>query len=366
MKLEIVREQLLKPLQAIIGVIERKQTLPVLSNVWIQATPNEVTLTATDMELELSCTFPHAVLEPGTTTLPARKLFDILRALPEACVINLTIEENRCLLKSGRSRFNLLTLPAEDFPTLDNLQFDGEVTVPQHQFRTLLDNTHFAMAVQDVRYYLNGLLIDIKDQTICAVATDGHRLAYSEMNFDQQIDMKRQIIIPRKGIQELLRLLDMEEVPINLRLSATHLQLENNSICFTSKLIDGKFPDYNRVIPEEGQKIVVADRATLSTSMTRAAILASDKFRGIRLQGCNWLLKLDVHNPEQEQAEEEIEVNYSGEDFEIAFNVNYMLDAINALDSEMIKLSFNDSNSSCLISSSEHNRTKYVVMPMRI
>lgn len=367
MKIETKREQLLKPLQHVIGVVERRQTLPILSNVLLTAHQEELILTATDMEVELSSRMELPIAEPGEETLPGRKLFDILRALPEDADVSLAVEEEKATLRCGRSRFSLLTLPASEFPSVGDQPFEGTLRLPQHALKTLIERTHFAMAQQDVRYYLNGLMLETDDNCLRAVATDGHRLALCEVEAEiEPVDFRQQVILPRKGVQELLRLLSDSEAVSTLRLGANHLQATVDGIRLTSKLIDGKFPDYQRVIPREGERIILADRNLLRAALNRAAILSNEKYRGVRLQAENWLLHLQAHNPEQEEAEEDVEVNYNGGPLEIGFNVTYLLDALNALPSELIKLSFTDSSSSCLIQEPEGGTCKYVVMPMRL
>lgn len=364
MKLEIQREQLLKPLQNVVNVVERRQTLPVLANVLLEMHDNAFTLTATDLEVELVTRASVITSDSGEVTLPARKLFDILRNLPEEAAIQLGFDGERAVLKSGRSRFTLATLPAADFPTLDEIPFDLELSLPQRTLKTLIEKTQFAMAQQDVRYYLNGLLLDCVDGELRAVATDGHRLAYACAAVTAAATA--QVIVPRKGVQELARLLADSDEPAQVRIGTNHIQVVIGDIRFTSKLIDGKFPDYQRVIPREGRRVVLADRLVLRTALTRTAILSNEKYRGVRLQLDNWLLRVQAHNPEQEEAEEEVEVNYSGDGLEIGFNVAYLLDALGALDGELVKLSFNDANSSCLLQNPDSEDCRYVIMPMRL
>jgi DNA polymerase-3 subunit beta len=379
MKLEIKREQLLKPLQHVIGVVERRQTLPILSNVLLVARQEELICTATDMEVELSSrielakeeatgeTTKPSVIEPGETTLPARKLLDILRALPEDATVRLSVDAVTATLRCGRSRFTLLTLPAAEFPTLGDLPFEGNSRLSQRTLKTLIERTHFAMAQQDVRYYLNGLLLEVDGNRLRAVATDGHRLALREVEAETTpAAFQQQVIVPRKGVQELLRLLDDTETETTLKLGTNHVQTTVDGIRLTSKLIDGKFPDYQRVIPREGELVIIADRLALKTALSRAAILANEKYRGVRLQAENWLLRIQAHNPEQEEAEEEVEVNYNGGPLEIGFNVTYLLDALSALPGELVRLSFTDASSSCLIQEPESGTSLYVVMPMRL
>ena len=355
MRLQTQREQLLKPLQDVIGVVERRQTLPILSNVLVVAQENELILTATDMEVELSSRIGMSVDASGEITLPARKLLDILRALPEEAAVSLAVENDKALLNCGRSRFSLATLPADQLSTMEDLPFNGQLQLPRTTLKTLIERTHFAMAQQDVRYFLNGLLLDIIDTRMRAVATDGHRLAFCEVGVKIDVPITQQLIIPRKGVQELLRLLGDSEDEGVLRIGSNHIQASLGDIRFTSKLIDGKFPDYQRVIPPDGDRIIIADRQALRAALTRAAILSNDKYRGIRLQAQDWLLSIQAHNPEQEEAQEEVEVNYSGDPLEIGFNVTYLLDALGALSGELVRLSFTDANSSCLIQESEEN-----------
>ncbi|MCP5420758.1 MAG: DNA polymerase III subunit beta [Gammaproteobacteria bacterium] len=368
MRLAAKREALLKPLQHVVGVVERRQTLPILSNVLIAAEDNIVNLTATDLEVELSATTSLLVDEAGAITLPARKLLDILRALPEDATVDLSTEAERALLRCGRSRFNLATLPAANFQTLEELPFEGQLRLPQGQLKKLIERTHFAMAQQDVRYYLNGLLLEVSGNALRAVATDGHRLAFCETQTETEpATLDRQVIVPRKGIQELLRLLGDGDDELMLNIGANHVQAILDDIRFTSKLVDGKFPDYQRVIPRQGDRLIQVDRVLLRDALARAAILSNDKFRGIRLQAERRLLRIQAHNPEQEEAEEEMEVDYDGGSLEIGFNVTYLLDALNALPCESVQLSFVDASSSCLIQESDGSGTsKYVVMPMRL
>ena len=367
MKIIAKREQLLKPLQHIIRAIDERSRLPILANVMANAREGELVLTATDLEVELSARTELTVAEPGDGALPARKLLDILRALPEGADLSLGVDGDKARLTCGRSRFSLATLPAADFPAGEDLPFAGSLQLPQRALKLLIERTHFAMASQDVRYYLNGLLLEGDGSTLRAVATDGHRLAYCEAPVEcDPAGFQQQVIVPRKGVQELLRLLADVETPVSLRLSANHIQATVDDIRFSSKLIDGKFPDYQRVIPREGERAVIADRLALRAALTRAAILSSEQYRGVRLSAENWLLRVQAHNPEQEEAEEDIEVNYNGEALEIGFNVTYLVDALGALPGELVKLSFTDASSSCLVQEPDGGNSKYVIMPMRL
>lgn len=366
MKLEAKREHLLKPLQSVIGAVERRQTLPILSNVLLTAQDGNLTLTATDLEVELSAKIELPVETAGAITLPARKLHDILRALPDDATVVLSVEGDKATVRCGRSRFALMTLPAGDFPTLEDLPFGGDIRLPQRTLRTLIERTHFAMAQQDVRYYLNGLLLEVGPGVLRLVATDGHRLAFQELPAEVDVTEPRQVIMPRKGVMELMRLLADSDAEVVLGLGANHIRLMLGDIRLTSKLIDGKFPDYQRVIPPEGSRVVIAERMALRSALARTGIVLNDKTQGIRLQLEDWILRTQAQNPDQEEAEEEIEINYNGGPMEIGFNVTYLLDALGALGGELAKLSFSDSASSCLIEEAEGSSSKHVIMPMRL
>jgi len=366
MKTTIKREDLLNPLQQVIGAVERRQTLPILGNVLLKSTGGDLSLTATDLEIEMVATLQADSSEDFQTTIPARKLLDISKALPEEASINFSIDENRVSLTSGRSRFTLASLPARDFPGLDDIEEQQSFMIPQNRLKGLFDKTAFAMAQQDVRYYLNGILMEISPGKLKLVATDGHRLALSEVELDSGVDEDRQIIIPRKAVLELSRLLDSGDSSAKCILSQNHLRLETGSLVFTSKLIDGKFPDYQRVIPVDGNKTMEVERETLKQSMSRIAILSNEKYRGIRLTLSSGNLSIQANNPDQEEAEEELPVEYQESDMEIGFNVTYLIDVLNVLDSEKVQIKLKDSNSSAIISDSRDSTSLYVVMPMRL
>lgn len=366
MKFEIDREELLKPLQAVIGVVERRQTLPVLANVLVVAEGQSLSLTATDLEVELVARVEAKVGEAGRATLPARKLMDIVRNLPTAVRIQVTVEQDKAQVVAARSRFTLSTLPANDFPIVEAIGDGQSFRVPQSKLRTLIEKTHFSMALQDVRYYLNGLLVELEGQTVRAVATDGHRLALAEVEAEDSIDGGRQVIVPRKGIQELLRLLaDVDEDAV-LELGSNHIRISLPDIRLTSKLIDGRFPDYQRVVPAAADKVMEVDRETLRQALVRASILSNEKYRGVRFNIGQHELRIQSNNPEQEEAEEELPVHFDATPIEIGFNASYVLDAINAVDEEAVEMVFVDANSSCLIRGKGNIGSKYVVMPMRL
>lgn len=366
MKLSIQRDDLLKPLQQIIGAVEKRQTMPALSNVLIQSHAQGLSLTATDLEIELVSKINLLSDDTGETTLPAKKLLDICKSLSDDAQVNINIEGNKAIVKSGRSRFSLATLPASDFPSLDELSPLVSISMTQTQFKTVIEKSAFAMAQQDVRYYLNGLLFDLSAEGIRSVATDGHRLSYSEQPMSLNIAEHKQVIIPRKGILELNRLLQHTDENVDIAIGNNHIQVKIDNLTFTSKLIDGRFPDYNRVIPEKGENLLAIDRNEFKQALVRASILSNEKFRGIRLLLNREVIKLQSHNPDHEEADVELEAQYDGDDIEIGFNVNYMLDVLNVSSSEQVHISLQDSNSSCLVQFPDDEYSKYVIMPMRL
>ena len=365
MKLTAAREDLLAPLQSVIGVVERRQTMPVLANVLLAARENRLSVTGTDLEVELVATCPVSVQQAGDITVPGRKLLDIFRSLPEKVSVTLSTEGERVLVRAGRSRFTLSSLPASEFPLVEEINAQQTLTMPQGEFRRLIDKTHFSMAQQDVRYYLNGLLLETDGKALRAVATDGHRLALCETELSGKARTSQQVIVPRKGVLELQRILGTEN-DIELAVGTNHVRAQIGEIRFTSKLIDGRFPEYARVIPANPPRTVEADRESLRQALQRTAILSNEKYRGIRLTARPDLLTLQAHNPEQEEAEDQVEVSYKGEEVEIGFNVNYLLDALSAIEGDKVQIGLTDSNSSCLIHAPGTTHTRYVVMPMRL
>jgi DNA polymerase-3 subunit beta len=366
MQLSIKREDLLKPLQQIIGAVERRQTMPALSNLLLRGSDQNLTITATDLEVELVATLDMEIEDQGTTTIPARKLLDICRSLPDQAKIVIHSSNEKIKVSSGRSRFSLASLPAEDFPTIDDLELDQNVVVKEGEFKNLIEKTAFAMAQQDVRYYLNGLLIEVDAENIRTVATDGHRLALSQLDHKSDIQGSRQIILPRKGVQELLRLLSNEDNQITVGIGKNHLRVNLANLQFTSKLIDGRFPEYQRVLPEESDNRAKLDKVQFKQSLTRASILSNEKYKGIRLILDNNTLVIQAHNPEHEEAEDEMEIEYKGERLEVGFNVVYLLDVLNALETDTVEVNIQDANSSALIVSPNSQASRYVVMPMRL
>ena len=365
MKLTATREDILAPLQSVIGVVERRQTMPVLANVLLAARDGKLSVTGTDLEVELVAASQASVQQAGDITVPGRKLLDIFRSLPEKTSVALSTEGERVSVRAGRSRFTLSSLPASEFPLVDEINAQQTLTVAQGEFRRLIDKTHFSMAQQDVRYYLNGLLLETDGKTLRAVATDGHRLALCETELGGKAKTNQQVIVPRKGVLELQRILGSDG-NIELAVGTNHVRAQIGDIRFTSKLIDGRFPEYGRVIPANPSQTVEAERESLKLALQRTAILSNEKYRGIRLTARPGLLIIQAHNPEQEEAEDQVEVNYKGEEVEIGFNVNYLLDALGAIEGDKVEIGLTDSNSSCLIHGPGITHTKYVVMPMRL
>ena len=367
MKFSVTRESLLKPLQLVAGVVERRQTLPVLSNVLMRVRDKKLSLTGTDLEVELVAQVAlEESGEDGEVTVPARKLLDICRSLPESATITFSKEGQKIIIKSGKSRFTLSTLPATDFPSVEDAPSAIEVTLEQKQLKRLIDRVAFSMAQQDVLYYLNGMLFELKPSHIRTVATDGHRLALCTNPTATPTQGTHHAILPRKGVIELLRLLSDTEGSVKLLFGGTHLRGYLADFTFTSKLVDGKFPDYDRVLPKGGNKRVSVDREQLRQAFSRAAILSNEKYRGVRLHLTSGLLTMIANNPEQEEAEEQVAVDYTGDDLEIGFNVSYLVDVLGVLAGDRVIMTLSDSNSSALLEENEAGDSAYVVMPMRL
>lgn len=365
MKFAIQREQLLKPLQLVSGVVEKRQTIPILSNILLEIDDSTLTLTGSDLEVELigRCHLETPAKTPGKITVPCKKLFDICRSLPNESVIELQLDKERMTLSSGKSRFTLATLPAEDYP---KLQISGDATrfkLSQADFKHLIQRTHFAMGLQDVRLYLNGMLLEVTPQSIRTVATDGHRLAMATLNESDVGESNITALIPRKGVLELLRLLDETDTEIQVSVSSNHICAETNQFTFTSKLIDCNFPNYERVIPKQGDKNIHLVRDTFKSSLQRTAILSNEKFRGVKVLLDTHLIRLEANNPEQEEAHEELPIEYEHGKLEMGFNVDYLIDVLNSLTEDTVKMTFSDGEQGVLI---EEANCLYVVMPMRL
>lgn len=366
---QIKRDALLKPLQAVTGIVEKRHTLPILSNVLIERKQERLTLVATDLEIQISTGFSIEGKKSGEDTkltVSARKLQDILRALPEDAEAALEAQNNRLQVRAGKSRFNLQTLPANDFPVLaDPGSLQAKVSMSQKQLRDLLLLVQYAMAQQDIRYYLNGLLLVLEGKHVRVVATDGHRLSYASGQ-QQQDQEKREVILPRKAVQELAKLLADSEDPVTVELYASQVAFRFANVELVTKVIDGKFPDYSRVIPTNYQKHISLERAQLLQSLQRAAILSNEKFRGVRWVLTAGSLRISCTNNEQEEAQEELEIAYTGEPLDVGFNITYLLDVLNNVQDETVECAFGDANSSMLITLPKNSEFRYVVMPMRI
>ena len=365
MKLSASRENLLAPLQSVMGVVERRQTMPVLANVLLSARNDRLSVTGTDLEVELVAASAVSVQQAGEITVPGRKLLDIVRTLPEKATVTLARDAEKIVLRAGRSRFTLSTLPASEFPVIDDINAGQVLRLTRAAGRRLIDKTHFSMAQQDVRYYLNGTLLETEGKKLRAVATDGHRLALAETELTEAVKTGQQVILPRKGVLELQRIL-IGEGDLELTIGTNHIRAQIGDIRFTSKLIDGKFPEYGRVVPSKPTRIMAGARDALRQALQRTSILSNEKYRGVRLTFAPNLLTVQAHNPEQEEAEDQVEVSFEGEEVEIGFNVTYLLEALAAIDADTVEVGLTDANSSCLIRTPGDSSVKFVVMPMRL
>jgi DNA polymerase-3 subunit beta len=364
--LTIPREEWLRPLQLVNNIMERRQTLPILANTLLSVAADSLTMQATDLEVGVAISIPLNEARAGECTLPARKCLEIVRALPEGAVVELTAESDRAVLRSGRSRFSLTTLPVQDFPRSEQSGDGTVVALAQKDLRSLMERTYFCMAQQDVRYYLNGLLMDVSLGRLRVVATDGHRLAMCDLSVDLTLDEPLQLIVPRKAVLELLRVLENTEARVEIRAGTHQITFSLPHLIFTSKLVDGRFPDYERVVPLGNDKILTAKCSALRNALLRVAILSSDQSRTVRLQLKPGRLTVSAHNLEREEAEEEIEVCYEAGEMEIGFNANYLLDVLGSIGTEEVRLTLLDSASSCLVQTPGDDASRYVVMPMRI
>ncbi len=367
MKIELLREELLRPLQGVIGVVERRQTLPILGNVRIEAdATGAISLVSTDLEVEMTAEIPKGGLEPGATTISARKLLDICRALPEGASMHFDEEPGRLKLRAGSSRFTLGTLAAEEFPLVGEIADGATFEAGRELLEDLIRRTSFAMAQQDVRHYLTGLLLEVGEGRLRAVATDGHRLALCDAAEAPAVQGEQAVIVPRKAVLELERLIGQAGETVAVTLGPRHVRFALGALGLTSKLIDAQFPDYNRVVPTEAKLNVLVDRGPLREAVARVAILANEKFRGVRLEVAENLLKLASHNPESEEAEESLSVRYEGERLVTAFNAGYLQDALGAMDGETVEIGFTSAESSALLREPGSDRCRYVIMPIRL
>lgn len=366
MKFSIEREPFVEALQLVAGAVEKRQTLPVLANVLVEARDGIIRLTGTDLEVELSAIIHlDSIDSSGDITLPAKKLLDIIKSLPQGKTVEFQLEDGKMIVRSGRSRFTLSTLPAADFPHVEEGVGTLNFSIPCTILSDMIDRTHFAMAQQDVRYYLNGMFFQLENESLQMVATDGHRLAMAEFKGVNE-SLSQGIIVPRKGMLELGRLVNGRSDEVQLTLGTNHIKLEIDEIRFTSKLIDGKFPDYNRVIPRNTDKTITVEKSLFKEGLQRAAILSNEKFKGVRLIVNQDGLTLLSNNPEQEEAEIQIPAEVDGDELEIGFNVQYLLDVVNSCRVDKLIINLGDVNSSCMIQEFEGSNALYVIMPMRL
>jgi DNA polymerase III subunit beta len=363
---EIARDALLRPLQAVSGIVERRHTLPILANVLLEQKEGKLFVTATDLEMQITAVADLAGKDGQSTTVAARKLQDLLRALPEGAVLSVDTSGSKMTVRAGRSRFNLQTMPAADYPRIglgtEQLQ---TLSLPQRDLRKLFKLAEFAMAQQDIRYYLNGMLLVIDGASLQAVATDGHRLSWASLAVAGSYT-RQEVILPRKTVLELGKLLADVDEPVTIDVLSNQVRFRFGNVELVSKVVDGKFPDYNRVIPTGHGKLIELTRTELLSALQRAAILSNEKFRGVRLVLTNGQLRIICTNAESEEAEEELEVPYSGDALDIGFNITYLVDVLGNLACDRVKLAFGDANSSALVTMPERDDYKYVVMPMRI
>ena len=366
MQIKINRETLLKPLMSVTSIVERRHTLPILSNLLLEAKNNQIQLTATDLEMQISLKVENSFNGELSTTISAKKFLDICRSLPDSAEIDMTTNDSRMTVKAGKSRFNLQTLPAADYPVMTKAAGSGtSITIAQIALKKLFKQVEFAMAQQDIRYYLNGLLLEVNEDNLNVVGTDGHRLSFTSLKLKQNYD-KTDVIVPRKTVIELIKLLNDSDEEVVIEINAGQVNFSFSEMRLISKVIDGKFPDYHRVIPVGHQNTFSVNRLAVLTAMQRASILSNEKYRGIRMVLSNNNLKLISTNTEQEEAEEELEIDYHQDSLDIGFNVTYLIDVLNNVTDDTIHFSFADANSSCLITVPNDQDYKYVVMPMRI
>jgi len=361
------QDKILTAMQSVAGIVERRQTLPILANVLLRKTGSQVQLTTSDLEIQIRTNAELAGDEGNfATTLGARKLIDILRTMPADQTVSLENTGGKLILKGGKSRFTLQSMPAEDFPLVQESPSFGPVfSVPQKTLKSLVSQVSFSMAVHDIRYYLNGILFVAEGKQLSLVATDGHRLAFSSATLDVDVP-KQEVILPRKTVLELQRLLSDKDGAIEMQFAANQARFSFDGMEFVTKLVEGKFPDYNRVIPKNHKNIVTLGRVPLLASLQRTAIMTSDKFKGVRLNIEPGTLRVASSNAELEEAVDELDIDYGGDTIEIGFNVTYLIDALQNMSQDMVRIELSDGNSSALVTNPEDSAFKYVVMPMRI
>ena len=366
MKFTINREQLLTPLQQIVSVIERRQTMPILSNVLIVVSEQQLVLTGTDLEIQIVASLDLQEFEEGEITVPARKFLDICRLLPQEAQIKIEQQDDKVKVVSGRSRFSLSSLDADDFPEFSEAELDYRFAINAGDFKKALSKTMFCMANQDVRYYLNGLMLNISNSKLKLVASDGHRLSIYKGDIGVATGFEERIIIPRKGVLELSRLLDDPDAELNIQFSNSNIKIAIKNLVFSAKLVDAKYPDFSKVFEQDFFEAIYIPRQQLKDTLNRVAILANEKFKGVGFEVKENLLKISAHNPEHDEAEEELAIEYQGEPLSIAFNAQYLLDAISNLDSEQATLTIAKNASSCFVEDPSDDSFKFIVMPMRL
>jgi DNA polymerase-3 subunit beta len=365
MKFNIERERLIRPLSQIAGVVERRQTLPILGNVYMRLEDDSLTLIGTDLETEVTARIDGVQGEPGECTVGARKLYDICRSIPEDTDVEISTKDEKTQVRSQKSRFTLQSLPAAEFPRLEAEDWDVEFELGQEDLKRLLEKTAFAMAQQDVRYYLNGCLLECNGSVVRSVATDGHRLAKSEISLETGLEGVSQSVVPRKAVLELMRFLQ-EDQQARVQINPNHARVNGSGWVFTTKLIDGRFPDYQKVIPDSLSTHLIVDRATIHDVLSRISILTNEKFRGVRINLKPGVMTVSANNPEQEEAVDELPVDYDGQEVEIGFNVGYLIDALKAIETEEVDVGLQDPSSSCTLNAPDDPSTLYLVMPMRL
>ena len=366
MKLNIIKENLLDPLQRVFGVIERRQTLPILSNVYLSMNDGRLKFTGTDLEVQISAESKIESNENLKSTIPARKFLDICRSLPDHAEINLSFDNGVLKIKSGKSRFTLRTLPADEYPLFDESNYSDQINLPQSILLKAFSKTIFCMAQQDVRYYLNGLMMELVNGELQTVASDGHRLALSKNKIDNETKSINQVIIPRKAAQELLRLIDKFDGDIDIKIAKNSIKFNVGDVQLNAKLIDGRFPDFKNVVPTETKHSFNIDKLSFKSALSRVSILSNEKYKGIRLDLAKQRMLINANNPEQDEAEEEVVINYDGDEMSMGFNSSYLMDALNVIDSESVQVSFTDTNSSCLLENPDDKSSRFIIMPMRI
>ncbi|MBE2896354.1 DNA polymerase III subunit beta [Pasteurellaceae bacterium HPA106] len=366
MQFSISRENLIKPLQQVCGVLNSRPPTAVLHNLLLQIDAQRLIMTGTDLEVELSTQSPlQSASQDGFYTIPGKKFLDICRSFPDDALIDVTFEDDRAVISSGRSRFTLSTLPASDYPSLTDWQAEVDFTVAQDTLIRLIDATQFSMANQDARYFLNGMKFETEGNLLRTIATDGHRLAVCTMALEQPLP-NHAVIVPRKGVLELKRLLNEPEEQVRIQIGTSNIRVQFEHTVFTSKLIDGRFPDYRRVLPRNADHIIEADWTVLKQAFTRAAILSSERMHGVRLALSPNQMAITSSNAEKDVVEEVLDIQYDNEEMEISFNVNYLLDVLNALKCDKVRFRFSDANSSCLLEDCNDSYAEYVIMPMRL